>query len=270
VDRPKPLLPPVLSAFLFGTTVLGAACIIAEYLCQYHLHLNWSPYTTITFDHASDYMDIRMFRGRFALFHTPEFFSPAAGSPFLYPAPCALLYRALYAVPHSGKSFLLLLLAIDVALAVWLARALIQRGVKSLEARLFAAGALITSYPLYFEFNRANIEIFVWGLSALGILAFFRNRPWLAATLIGLAGACKGYPYLYLGLLFAKKQYRQTIFSFAVGVLVNLFSLWAIADNFTIGRRGVAQGLEIFRHDYVLTLNAIGLDHSFFGFFKRF
>jgi hypothetical protein len=271
LNRPKTALPPVLKAFLIGATMLSASCLLAEYLCGHYLHLDRDPYNTLTFATAYDFMDIRMFPLRFEHFHTPSFFGPNVdASPFLYPAPCALLYRLLYALPHPVRTFLLLLIFIDAVLAVWFARTLVLLGLKLDAAVLFATGALLTSYPLYVEFNRANIEIFVWGLSALGILAFFRNRPWLAATLIALAGACKGYPYIYLGLLFARKQYRQTIYSLLLGAFVNLFSMWAITGDLATGRRGVAEGLKIFRSVYILRPNAVGLDHSLFAVFKRF
>ena len=44
--------------------------------------------------------------------------------------------------------------------------ALERRGVARKDARWFVLIALLCSYPLYFEFARGNIEIYMWVLSA--------------------------------------------------------------------------------------------------------
>jgi hypothetical protein len=265
-------LPPVLRAFLAVTGTLWMVCIATELLCRFALHLPFLPYdgpTTVSNDHFADSF---LFDIRFRHFHTLSFFSPKWGSAFLYPAPDAFFYAPFQIFPHPWRFFMVTLGLVCLGLAYWLMKSLQRRGVERGTAFLFAAGSLLFSYPVFFELDRGNVELYIWGLSGLGILAVFRNRPWLAATLLGLAGACKGYPYLYLGLLLALKQYRQIAYSIVLGVLANLFSLWFIADNFTVGRLGVAAGVAQFRTDYILQTrpDAMGLDHSFFGFLKRF
>jgi hypothetical protein len=91
-------------------------------------------------------------------------------------------------------------------------------------------------------------------------------------VLIGLAGACKGYPYIYLGLFFAQRKYLQMAASIVVGVAANLASTSVLAGNFAIGKEGIASGLNQFRQDYVLRMRPeeTGMDHSIFGFIKRF
>jgi len=91
-------------------------------------------------------------------------------------------------------------------------------------------------------------------------------------VLIGLAGACKGYPYIYLGLFFAQKKYLQMAASVIVGIAVNLMSTAVLAGNFAIGKQGITSGLNQFRQDYVLRMRVdeTGMDHSIFGFIKRF
>jgi hypothetical protein len=265
-------LPPVLRAFLVATGAFWVLCIGAELLCRFVLHLPFLPYdgpTSPSYDHFADAF---LFDIRFRHFHTPAFFSPQWGSVFMYPAPAAFFYAPFQIFPHPWRFFMVTLGLVCLGLAIWLMQELKRRGVQPRSAFLFAAGSLILSYPVFFELDRGNVELYIWGLSGLGILAVFRNRPWLAATLFAFAGACKGYPYLYLGLLLALKRYGQTAYSIALGVVINLFSLWFIADNFTIGKLGVAAGLAQFRMDYALRArpDAMGLDHSFFGFFKRF
>jgi hypothetical protein len=265
-------MPPVLRAFLAATGILWVVCIATELLCRFAFHLPFLPYDGPTSAANDHFADAYMFDIRFRHFHTPEFFDPKFGTPFMYPAPAAFFYAPFQVFPHPWRFFMIALGLVCLGLAFWLMKTLIRRGVDSRNAFQFAAGSLVFSYPIFFELDRGNIELYIWGMSALGILSIFRKRPWLAATLLAFAGACKGYPYLYLGLLFPLKHYLQIAYSIALGLLLNLFSLWFIADNFALGKLGIASGLARFHSLYMLVTrpDATGLDHSFFGFIKRF
>ena len=265
-------LPSVLRMFLTGTVVMGLLAVAAEFICARWLGLDRIPYNGMTLGSKLDFADLAMFPPRFDHFHTTDFFSHAWGSDFLYPAPIAVLYWMFHLFPDDVNFFLAFVSLCFVCLTGWLFRELRRRGVAVAGAAVFASLSLVFSYPAYFEFNRANMEIFVWGLSALGILLLVRNRPWMAAVCIGLAGACKGYPFFYLGLFLMRKRYREMIFSLLVGAVANVVSLWAVAGNFGVGRAGTAEGLDEFQQLYVLRrrANEMGLDHSIFGFVKRF
>jgi len=270
-SRSNASLPPALRAFALAALALTLLCLGTEFVCAHFLHLNFIPYDGLTFAPQYKYWDAIAFNTRFHHFHQPDFFSPAWGDSFLYPAPNAFFYRFFTLLPHSTACFLATIVLLCALCALWLERALERRGLARPQASLFAAIAFLTSYPAYFVYNRGNVEIFIWLLCAAGIFAFLRDRPWLAATLIACAAACKGYPFIYLGLLFARKQYLQTAYSVVLGMAINFFSLWAIAGNFTIGKNGVAAGVEQFRQIYILhsRFGEIGLDHSFFGQIKR-
>jgi len=266
-------LPPMLRTFAVATTLLWLGCLASELICRFlgRYGLNQLPYNSPTLVPSDAFADTWLFNHRFYHFHQSAFFDPQFGTPYLYPAPLGFIYRLLRFFPHTTPVMLLFLLLTYVGLAIWLKRKLVEHGLSQGAALGFTVISLVFSYPLYFEFDRANMEIFVWGFAALGILCFFRNRPWLAATLIGCAAACKGYPFIFLGLLFARKQYWQTAYAIALSTAINYFSLWAIAGSFSVGRRGVAAGVAQFRDDYILQRNpiSVGLDHSLFGFFKR-
>jgi hypothetical protein len=265
------LLPPVLRAFLWASGLAWLACIGAELLCRFALHLPFLPYdgpTSASYDHFADAF---LFDIRFRHVHHADFFSTQWGSVFMYPAPDAFFYAPFQVFPHPWRFFMVTLGLVALALGRWLFRELKRRGLPQRQALLTAAGCWIFSYPLFFELDRGNVELYIALLCGLGVLAAVRNRPWLAATLFGVAGACKGYPFLYLGLLLPLRQYRQIVYAAALAVVLNLFSLWAITGNVQSGRAGVAAGLERFRQDYILTArpDAMGLDHSIFGLVKR-
>jgi len=260
--------------FAIATTLLALACFGAEFVCR-HLGLyglDRLPYSGLTLIPESMYTDTWMFNVRFDHFHQSSFFDSRFGPHYLYPAPLSLFYRLLRFSPHPTTAMLTVLLVTYLGLGIWFARKLLEWGLSRWAAVLFSAIAVVFSYPFLFEFNRANMEIFVWGFSALGVLAFFRNRPWLAAALIGCAAACKVYPFIFLGLLFARKQYWQVVYSVVVATVINYFSFWAIAGSIPIGQAGVKAGLAEFQKQYILRYDpaVVGLDHSLFGFLKRF
>lgn len=267
LDLPKPL-----AIFAIAASIITILCCATEFYCVQELHLDRSPYNRPTLAPADDFADMRLFVVRYQHFHDRDFFSPNYGYPYQYPAPVGLLYLPFERQQRPVKTFLETLVFIYCGLTAWFCLALRRRGIRFVDAAVFAGVCLLFSYPFFFEANRANVEIFVWLLACLGVLAFVRDRPWLAAVLIGLAGACKGYPYIYLGLFFAQRKYLQMAGSIAVGVVVNLVSTSVLAGNFAAGKEGIASGLNHFREDYVLRMRfgETGLDHSIFGFIKRF
>ena len=268
-------LPSILRTFLIGTVLLGALWAITQFCCIHFLGLNSFPYNRMILPRVNDFVDYAMFNPRFEHFHTHAFFDPGIAGPFLYPAPVAVLYAFthLFTDPlhHPLVGFPILLVLVFICIAALLAWGLRRAGLSAEAAAAFSSVSLLTSYPVYFEINRSNMEIFVWALAGGGVWAFLRNHPWLAAALIGLAGSCKLYPYILLGLLLLRRQYRQTAFGILVGVLSTLASLWAVTGDISFTAHKVAEGLRTFHNDYVLTRHAIevGLDHSLFGLFKR-
>ncbi len=267
-------MPKVLRVFLFVTVLLFMANLAAEVYCRHTPTLNHMPYTHVTLDPSDDYADFRMFLLRFHHFHERDFFSPKWGSDYLYPATVGMLYEPFFAfhLPFPGQRFMAVVALAWLLLSLWLRRVLIARGLSNQSATLFAAIAGLGSYPLYFEFNRANVEIFIWMFAGLGVIAFVKDRPWAAATCFGIAGACKIYPFVYIALLISRKQYKQAAWAIVVGAIFTVFSLWALTGSITVSRLGTAAGLEEFRQVYVLhkRFGEIGLDHSIFGMYKRF
>ncbi len=267
-------LPPLLRTFLTAVLFAGLCWLLVELCCIHLLHLNAYPYNRMILPREDDFVDYTMFNGRFQHFHSRTFFSPVLGSPFLYPAPLAVLYAVVHGLtdflhaPVAG--FTLLAGGIFLAATLLFGQRLHRAGLAWTPAAGFAAFVLFTSYPIYFEINRSNIEVFVWIFAGLGVWAFCSGKPWLAALFIGLAGSCKMYPYILVGLLVLQKQYRQAVFAFIVGGCSLLASLWAVTGNVFYTAREVAAGLQLFTVEYVLHRRSIeiGLDHSIFGLLK--
>lgn len=243
---------------------------LSEYVAVHTFHLDRVPYNRMTLVENDDFADMGIFPLRFEHFGTPSFFDKQWGSEYLYPAPLALIYRLFYFSANSTNWYLGAVSFLFVVAGVLLFRALRKRGLDFDSSLVFAATSVLFSYPMYFTLNRANLEFFVWVFSAIGVLCFLKDKPWLSALFLGIAGGCKIYPFFYLGLFLVRKKIWQPVCALAVGVVLNIISMYAVAGNFAAGRKGISNGLESFRQTYVLHRRCLesGLDHSIFGFIK--
>ncbi len=131
---------------------------------------------------------------------------------------------------------------------------------------------LLTSYPFVILFDRANIEIAVWVVVSCGLVAFARERLWLAAPLIGIAGSMKFVPAIFL-LLFLYRRRRLLELFFGVFTMgaVTLASLWWMGPTISIAQAGIQNGLERFKDLYIYHWRGLdnGFDHSLFAAIKN-
>jgi hypothetical protein len=265
-------LPVELRAFCGIIVLLTVTCTISECIGHFVMHrphpYNW-PFMPFF-----DNVDMRCYIARFHAFHRIEFFSfdPKFGPIFGYPAPGAVLYKLFYLSPRPIRFFFVVSLSLMTILAAALFRAIRAEGVSLRATALFMSCAVVLSYPLWFEFLLANLEVFVFLAIAAGILAFLRGHTYTAAALIAIAGSIKLVPLIYLGLLIARRQYRQVLFAAALVGGITLASLWLVCPNIALSWRGVNMGLNLFRNSYMLHFRSdeIGFDHSIFAAIKQF
>jgi hypothetical protein len=174
-----------------------------------------------------------------------------------------------YLRPYDLGVFLAFVTLCALAAAVLFGRSLVIRGVDRKATVLLISTAFLTSYPLWYELKQANMEIFVWCLVATGIWCFLSGRGSVAAVCFGVAGAMKIFPFVYLGLFLARKQYRQFALSLAVSVLVTIPALWLVyphipeswrLTNAAVAQFGPLESLQIHPET--------GSDHSVFALIK--
>ena len=262
-------LAPGPKTFLALQAALIVLCFGSELFCHYMLHLG-APYDYPLKAKDQSQFDFVGYWTNFEYFRRPGFFTN--GPPFLYPAPLAIAYWAFYAVPHHQlRLFLGFILASFLVAGCLLGRALVCRGVGPVQTTCLIGLSLAFAYPVWFEFKQGNIEICVWAVVALGMWALFRQRTYTAAACLGVAGAMKFFPLVYLGLLLAKRRYRETLFALGVAAITTVASVWSIGPNFVATWRQIDSGLDEFRSIYMLhlRLDEIGFDHSLFGLYKR-
>jgi hypothetical protein len=220
----------------------------------------------ILFPSGPSFEDVLVYKGRFTVYHSAKFFTSRAFSAFAYPAGAAPIYEALYKTPDPVLTYQLVaaLTTLAALAAAWLF--LRRRNASNLFAPL-----LLLSFPLVFLIQRANIEIVLWIVIALGILAYRRGLGILAAVLFGIAAAVKLYPIFLLGL-FLKR--RRDLPAFATGIAVFLLTMSAAiahaGPTFSIAANGFFNGVSHFQDHYVDTVSRTELtsDHCLFSPFK--
>ena len=220
------------------------------------------------FPHPS-FFDFEAYFDQFSRLHTTSFYE--GQYTIMYPAPVIVCYWFFYIFrPVATSVFLGFILISSLTAAAMVARALIRRGLAPAPAILFVALTYLLSYPFWFEFKQANMEIVVWTALSLGLFAFSKGKEWTAAGLFGIAGALKFYPIIYLALLLSRKRYRECIFGILVAVAVTILSLWALGPTIPAAWHGTEAGLNLFRTEYMLHVrrNEIGFDHSVFSVIK--
>ncbi len=259
-------LPQPLRVFLWVTATLTAVCVAVELWCARVLQMDY-PYTWPLMPPDAPYLDFALYQDRFAFFHSPAFFT-FGGPDYYYPAPMAVVHWLFFQLPHPLAIYLDLL-RLAFAVAIFLAgRLLLSRG---LSLRAIVPFLLVTatcSYPFFFEFEQANLEWVVCVLVATGIWAFLRSRGYAAAVCFGLAGSMKLFPFVLLGLLLSRRQYRQIATAAVVATLTTLVSLCLECPDVATAWHGTQIGLAKFRVWYVLRFEQVGFDHSLFATLK--
>lgn len=251
---------------IVGLSTLAAGICV---FCKFVLHLQY-PYTWPLFIPGARFTDFTIYAGRFQHFHQSLFFDES-GFPFTYPAPVALVFELFYGfTPDPLDFFLGTIIVATVAAAFLFGRALSKRGISPAVVLCFTGTLTILSYPMLFLFDRANTEVAVWIFLILGVWAYVRDKGWAAAICFGIAAAMKLFPFIFIALFLAKKQYRHVVLGVLVFVAVTLFSFWLVGPTIVAAEHGVSNGLVAFKNLYALQLHPseIGFDHSLFAIVK--
>lgn len=228
---------------------------------------------SILFPSGPNFEDIIVYKGRFTLYHSARFFTSRAYSAFAYPAGAAPLYALFYATADATTTYLLLALAATITAST---AALLYLRRHALT--WFFLPLLLFSFPLVFLIQRANIELILWGVVAVGIVAYLRKLSYVAAILFGVAAAIKLYPIILLGLFLspARTRSRHDLPAFVAGILTAIITTaTAIAysgPTFHIAAFGFFSGVDRFQGHYVDTVSRveIAFDHCLFSPFKLF
>ncbi|SFR96737.1 Protein of unknown function [Granulicella pectinivorans] len=259
--------PRPLRIFAAVASSLLLLALTVEFISKFILR--WGrPYSSpLLYEYFPDIVSLRP---RFTHFHTLAFFTDLKDPLCMYPAPIAVLYRFFFLFrPYDLVIFLTFILVSFLIAAVLFGRALIARGLSRKATIMLLSAAYVTSYPLWFEIKQANMEICVWLVVSLGVWAFFEDLSYIAAICFGIAGGMKIFPFVFLGLLLARRQYRAFTVGFVVAALIQPPSLWLVYPHVAESLRLNNQAIAKFRSIEMLQIHPeTGSDHSIFGIIK--
>ena len=266
--RHKASLASATKTFMAVQLLLAFACALAEIYNRLVLGRH-GVYTFPLLSKNETMWDFTIFFPAFQHFHSLRFFNEAFT--FMYPAPVGVAFEIFFLLHRPLLLFGEFIVLSFLVAGILLGRALLQRGVRPYQVFVFIACSLLLSYPLWFDLKQGNIEICVWVVVSLGVWAFFRGNTYGSAACFGIAGAMKIFPFVYLGLLISRRQYRQAVFAVILATITTLVSLWLLGGNIVATWHHVQYGVDQFRTIYMLHRREfeIGFDHSLFALYKR-
>ncbi len=267
-------IPKAMRQFVVQSALWTLLCWVCVGVCRFLLHLGY-PYNYPGIQPYNFFADFRFLRMRFVQFHSRAFF--IVSDPMNYPPPLLVCYKFFMLKPMlAHPAFATLRFASFILLTSWVAlflyrRAIIRRGLSSRQATWFLLGTYAFSFAFWFEFQQSNMEIIVWIMVCLGVWAFWTERFWAACIFFGLAASMKIFPFVFVGLFVARKQYRQ-IAGFVVTIaLATISTLWVVCPDLPYAWKQIRDGIAYFGKTSTMQMIqvALGFDHSLFALLKR-
>ncbi len=261
----KPLLPTALLRFWLWTLAITALSLVYTEAMIHLLHSRSTLGPAVLWNNER-WWDFLAFQDRFEHFRTPQFWAPY-DYPFTYPAPMAVLFAALYRIPHALRFYLLGCVAALGAGAVATARAIAARGYTFVAALGFALTIPVLAWPVWLLLGSANTEGLVALLTAAGMFAFLRRRWMIASAAFACAGSLKLFPLVLLALLWSAKRYREFVAGIVLFVLVTVASLAFVGPTVGEAAHRIGAGLLFVKQTYALnrTPQSLDVNHSLFS-----
>ncbi len=246
--------------------------VVAEIGIRYWRHVNTGdPGRMDLLLPLAGHYDFGIFKDPFDHFRTEQFYAPHDRVPFAYPATSGVIlafFYKLFSQPYVVFSWFSY--TVPIGALILTAVAFVRRGVRPIHAALALLATYVMSYPFQFEWQRSNIEIVIFFVSALALVAYWRGWHGSAAALIGFITAAKLYPFILLGLLFSKRKYKEVAIGVVVAIATNALSLWVLGPTYRFANESIKLGLATFRNTFFMAYMNLGYDHSLLALLKCF
>jgi hypothetical protein len=268
-------LPASLKRFLVQSATWTALCVLSEFVCRFVLHWGF-PYDYPAVPPTMIFGDLRFFRFKFPFFHSRAFFTH--GPALCYPAPLVTLFKIFFPsakpLAHGflpSLAFLLVALLLSSSMLALLYRALVARGLASRPASWLCLAIYAFSFPLWFALHQGNFEIFVWIALSIALWGHWTSRSWVAAIFFAVATSMKLYPIIFMGLLLARKQYRQLAVSLVCTAAITLVCLWLVCPDIPSSWHQTNLAIGTLREGHIVSLDPLnsGFDHTLWVLFKQ-
>jgi hypothetical protein len=140
---------------------------------------------------------------------------------------------------------LIAFIGLTVGFIVWWSYQCFTAGLPVM-GRVLVVGVVLLSLPVSFAVDRANEDLVLFVFIVLGVAAFERLRPAMAASWIGIAAAAKLFPIVFL-LIFLRS--RRIRYIFVALVIVAALTLLGFATF----RGTLIQNFDGFKSGYAVT-----------------
>lgn len=266
----------VFRGLFWYVTVLAGLAIVAYLLVYWHTQIDkpWPfPFNSIVYASNMRLSDFTQFYHKFQSFGTPEFWN--GQHDMNYPAPDAYVYLLFFRLfPRSAVAAAVAFDTAIAGIAVMAAILLVWSKRKHQLAAPLAAILLlmlITSYPLMFMADRANLEGAAWVMALVGAWAFVKEYSQVAAIFLGCAAAMKLAPLILIVLFLRRRQWRGAWTFLVAFFTINFVAMWFAAPHISQVVHSIGRGIKEFQNTYVLTFSpaGIGVDHSLFSVVKQ-
>ncbi len=262
-----PEFPPVLRRVVLIMAAMMAGSLLFTVTMTRLLEFP-IPYGVVWISQGQEFCDFHVFQERSLHFHTAAYWLDY-DYPMTYPAVVAVIFAMFYKLPHPLKVYMLMLIAECIAWVVWLSRGLAQRGVPTAQAVGFSLVMLATTWPIYYQFDTANIEGLVAIILFVGILSVLRGGAgrsgvwsYTGAALIAIAGAMKLFPAIMFALLLSKRRYKECAFGVALMGVINYGSLAILGPSMSVAQAHIRDGFRFLRDNFITPYSQLNLNFS--------
>ena len=259
-----PEFPPLLRRVALILLAMMAGSLVFTVLMTWLLHRPY-PFGVVWISGEEQWCDFRVFQERSVQFRTAAYWLDY-DYPMTYPAAVAVVLAMFYKLPHPLRIYLAILFAGCIWWAMWFARGLVQRGIPATQAGAFALVILLTTWPVLYEFDTANIEGMMAALLFVGVLAVLRGGAgvwsWIGASLIAVAGAMKMFPAILFALLLSKRRYKECAFGVVLMGLLNYGSLAIVGPSVALAQEHIKDGFRFLRNNFVTPYGPLQLNFS--------
>ena len=255
-----PAFPPVLRRVALIMTAMLLASLLYTDGMTWLLH-GPHPFGWVWIGGDLQWCDFHAFQERSFHFRTSSYWLEY-DYPMTYPATVAVIFALFYKLPHPLKVYLAILIVGWISYIGWIARGLSKRGIRADQATAFGLILLGTSWPVFYQFDTANIEGLMAIVLFIGVVAVLRGRSWSGAALIALAGAMKLFPAIMLALLVSKRRYKETAFAVALMGLLNYGSLYVLGPNIRFAENRIRDGFRFLRNNFITPRGSVQMNFS--------
>jgi Glycosyltransferase family 87 len=266
-----PLVRRALTSYLIAIILLTLIAFAVVSIRRFFLHATY-PFNTLLFFPEDRFNDFVNHAQRVTHFPEPDMLTRNDYKVFFnYSAPTLYVFLFFLRVfPNPLYAYLTVAVAAFILAAACFAWSFRDSPLYRWTTALIVV-SLVSSFPIWFVLDRANIEGILWMIMLGGTVALVFNRPVLSAGCFAIAASMKIFPAVILLLFLARRQYKALFAAICIAATVTLVSLHFIGPSIPQAIEKFAPAAAYLQDDYIVKFrpSEIGIDHSAYTIIKQ-